>query len=335
MATLTLQALTGLVVRIFETHGMSRRNADAVAAVVVMAERDGAVHHGLFRIPGYVSTLKSGWVDGRAEPLVSDLAQGVVHVDARNGYTQPALAAGRAALVAKARANGIALMAIHDSHHFGALWPDVEPFAEEGLLAMSFVNSRSRVAPWGGKTKLFGTNPMAFACPQKDGPPVVWDQASSTVAAAEVMAAQIEGRQVAPGVGIDADGNPTTDPNKILDGGAQLPFGGHKGSMIALMVEVMAAALTAGRFCFEDESARFPGAQSSNAGQTIIVIDPGRAGAPEFMSRTSLLFQRLAANGDARLPGSRRHAARARALEHGIDVDDETYRSLLALAEKS
>lgn len=335
MPNLTPEALSSLVAQVFGAHGMSGKNAVIVADVVVAAERDGAVLNGLFRIPGYVSTLKSGWVDGQAEPLVSDDAPGIVHVDARNGYSQPALAAGRAALVSKARSNGIAFMSIHNSHHFGALWPDVEPFAEEGLVAMAFVNSRSRVVPWGGKTKLFGTNPMAFACPQQDGPPAVWDQASSVVAGTDLMVAEMEGRQVAEGIGVDAEGRPTTLPKKILEGGAQLTFGGHKGSMIALLVEVMAAALTGGRFGFEDASASFPGGESSNAGEAIIVIDPQRIGGSGFLSRTAMLFEQLSSNGQARLPGSKRHAARARALEHGIDVDEKTYRSLLAFAAKA
>src|SRR5690606_5174992 len=97
--------------------------------------------------------------------------------------------AGREALIAKARENGIAAMLIRDSHHFAALWPDVEPLAEQGLVAFAFVNGRSRMAPWNGSSRFFGTNPMAFACPRADGPPLVWDQASSRVANAALLMA--------------------------------------------------------------------------------------------------------------------------------------------------
>src|SRR5207245_2124164 len=132
---------TRLVRDLFLDHGVSADNAPLMAETVVFAERDGAVGHGLFRLPGYVSTLKSGWVDGAAEPqLEISSAKSVVRVDARNGFAQPALQKASAVASAAAAAAGIAVVAIRGSHHFGALWLDVEPFARNGLVALAFVN---------------------------------------------------------------------------------------------------------------------------------------------------------------------------------------------------
>ena len=117
---LSIEELTDLVKRVLAAHGMSHGNAQFVAAVIAAAERDGSSSHGIFRIPGYVSTLKSGWVDGYAVPIVTDAAPGLVVADARNGFAQVALAAGRELLAAKARQQGIAALAIHNSHHFAA-----------------------------------------------------------------------------------------------------------------------------------------------------------------------------------------------------------------------
>jgi len=329
--TLRPEALEDLVARVLAANGMSAENARIVASVVAAAERDGARSHGLFRIPGYIGTLRSGWVNGRSVPKVEDAAAGVVATDADNGYSQIALAASRALLLEKVRRNGIALLAIRNSHHFAALWPDVEPFAEAGLLALSFVNTRSRVAPWGATKRLLGTNPMAFACPRPNGPPLVWDQASSVTAMGEVMLAAQEGHSVADNVGIDAEGRATTDPKAIMAGGALLPFGGHKGSAIAAMVEILAAALTGGRFAFEDRSAQYPGAESSNAGQSIMLMDPAVTAGASFGARVEELFARLASVGVSRLPADRRYAARRKAEKHGIVIEQKTHDYLRSL----
>jgi delta1-piperideine-2-carboxylate reductase len=178
----SVEELAELVARIFVRHGMTPENADCVAEVVAAAERDGSTSHGLFRLSGYVSTLQSGWVNGRAVPIVSDVAPGIVATDAANGFAQPALRASVALLRKKVRTQGIAAVAIRNSHHFAALWPDVEPFATTGLIALAVANGRPRIAIWGGRNRILGTNPMAFACPRAGLPPLVWDQASSIIA---------------------------------------------------------------------------------------------------------------------------------------------------------
>src|SRR4051812_16909965 len=122
--------LVRLVRDVFFNHGVSPDNATLLAQTVVFAERDGAAGHGLFRLPGYISTLESGWVDGAAEPqLEVSSAESVVRVDARNGFAQPALHKASDVAIAAAADAGIAVIAIRGSHHFGALWLDVEPFA--------------------------------------------------------------------------------------------------------------------------------------------------------------------------------------------------------------
>lgn len=327
---LSLGGAHALVAGILEAHGAGPRQAGIVAEAVVAAERDGATSHGLFRVPGYVADLASGWVDGRAEPVVEDRAPGLVGVDAGNGWAQVALADGRARLVAKARAQGIAALAIRNSHHFAALWIDVEPLADLGLVAMAFGNGRSRVVPFGGRTRLLGTNPMAFACPRRHGPPMVWDQASSMMAHGEVMLAAGRGEPLPEGAGFDTGGQPTRDAAAVLAGGALGPFGRHKGSAIALMVEILGGALTGGDLGFEDRSGAFPGAQSSSAGEYLIAIDPARSGGDGFLDRTEELFRRLGGDG-ARLPGDRRYANRARASSDGIPIEAATLGALQAL----
>jgi delta1-piperideine-2-carboxylate reductase len=320
--TVSVSELADIVARIFVRHGVSQDNAIPPAGTVVAAERDGSLSHGLLRLPGYVATLKSGWVDGRAVPVVIDAAPGLVATDAADGFPQPALHASAPLLRDKARHQGIAAVAIRDSHHFAALWPDIEPFADQGFIALAMVNGRQRVSVWGGTRKVLGTNPMAFACPRPGHKPLVWDQASSVMAQGEVLLAAERGLALPEGVGLDSGGRATTDPRAVLDGGTLLPFGGHKGASIAFMIEILAGALTGGCFGFEDRSGEFPGAQTPKAGQVVILIDPARVPHNRYFEHIEPLFAALAASGVERFPAERRYARREHSLRHGIVVSD-------------
>jgi len=321
-----------LLQRIFVRYGTSETVARTLAANCASAQRDGAHSHGVFRMPAYVSTLASGWVDGKAVPQVQDIASGYVSVDAQGGFAQPALAAARTLLVEKARSAGIAVLAIHNSHHFAALWPDVEPFAEEGLVALSVVNSMTCVVPHGARKPLFGTNPIAFAAPCAGHAPIVFDMATSAIAHGDVQIAAGKGEQLPEGMGGDREGQPTCDPQAILDGGALLPFGGHKGSALSMMVELLAAALTGGNFSFEFDWSQHPGAKTPWTGQLIILIDPSKAQGNRFAQRSRELVEQMQAVGLSRMPGERRYREREASARDGVSVTVEAFEGLQALA---
>lgn len=329
---MAFEPLVQLLGQIFQRHGASAAVAQVLAHNCATAQQDGAHSHGVFRVPGYVSSMTSGWVDGAAVPVVEDVASGFVRVDAARGFAQPALAAARPLLVAKAREAGIAVLAIRNSHHFAALWPDVEPFAREGLLALSVVNSMTCVVPHGGQKPLFGTNPIAFAAPCAGHDPIVFDMATSALAHGDVQIAARQGVAVPPGTGVDRHGQPTTDPKAILDGGALLPFGGHKGSALSMMVELLAAALTGGNFSFGFDWSQHPGAQTPWTGQLIIVIDPSKSAGNDFAARSRELVERMQEVGVTRMAGERRYRARAKALQEGVQIGVEELARLKALA---
>jgi len=324
--------LAALLSRIFERHGCSPAVARILAENCAGCEREGSFSHGVFRIPGYVGSLKSGWADGKAVPKVEEVGPAFLRVDAANGFAQPALEAARPRLTEMVRAGGMALLAIRDSHHFSALWPDVEPFARDGLVALSVVDSFACVVPHGGRSAVYGTNPMAFATPCAGGDPIVFDQAASSMANGDVRIAAREGHALPPGYGVDRDGAPTTDPKAVLDGGALLPFGGHKGSSIAFLIEVLSAALTGGQFSFEVDWSAHPGAETPRTGQLLILIDPARGGNAGFAERVLTLTDRVRAAGQDRMPGDRRHAHRARTAVDGIPLSAAKLAELRALA---
>ena len=325
--------LAALLNAIFVRHGCSEFVAKLLAANMAAAERDGAHSHGIFRVNGNLGSLDSGWVDGKADPVIEDVAPGVLRADGRNGFTLPVLELARAPLMAKARANGLAMLTIRNAHHFSAVWPDIEPFAQAGFVAIAAINSMASVVPHGGSKKLYGTNPMGFAVPRVDANPLVFDQASSGWSNGDVQIARREGRALPPGVGVDRNGEPTTDPGAVLDGGALLPFGGHKGSAIAMMMEILGAALAGGDYSFEIDWSQHPGAATPHGGQTYILIDPDRGNARPFASRIEVLLDAIHDAGQERLPGDRRYANRLSHERDGIPIADADLARLVALSE--
>ena len=297
--------------------GCDRENADAVATVMAAADGDGCASHGVFRLAGYLASLKSGKVHGKTRPSVKRLAPAVVQVDGHGGFAPLAVTAAREALAPLAREQGIAAAALVNVHHFSALWVDVEPLVEAGLVAMCFTAYMPAVAPAGARKSFFGTNPMAFGWPRTNGTTLIFDQASAAMARGEIMIAAREGHAVPPGTGIDKAGNPTTDPKEILQG-AQLPFGGYKGSALAMMVELLAAGLIGQPFSFEagEEDNRDGG--PPRGGVFLLAIDPQKFGdAAGWLHHSESFLQRLSGLDDVRLPGARRMQNRERIAREG------------------
>lgn len=323
--------LTALLKEIFISHGTSTFVADILAANCAGCERDGALSHGVFRMPGYVASLNTGWVDGQAEAEVKVVSPSFIRIDAHNGFAQPALATAAGAIEEAIERTGVVVVAIRNSHHFSALWPDVEPFARKGMVAISFVNGLANVVPHGAHTAVFGTNPIAFAMPVADADPLVVDQATSVMANGEVRLHALDNHPLPPGAGVDSSGAATTDPHAVLAGGALNTFGGYKGSSIALMVELLAGALTGGQLSFENDFGDCVGAQTPKAGQLLIVIDPDRGSSTDFSQRAALLCKQLIKSGQERLPGERRYKNRHTAQIVGIALAKDTLADLIQL----
>ena len=308
MTQVSFSQLVSHVKTVLVNAGYSAHAADVLANNCATAERDGSQGHGVFRLKDYVATIESGYVNGSPQPGFHDAGPAFLRVDADNGFAQIAIEAARETIMAKARETGMAILAIRNSHHLGALYLDVEPFAEQGLVAIALVNSIAVVAPPGGHRGVYGTNPLAFAAPRLGHDPIVFDQASSIMAHGDLQIAAREGKLLPAGAGIDRAGRLTDSPHAILNGGALSTFGGHKGASIALMVELLCAALVGADFSFEVDWSANPGARTARTGETIIVIDPsaGAAGLASFAARAGMLIQALIDAGQGRIPGDRR-----------------------------
>lgn len=306
--------------------GFSFEQADGIADTITAAERDGCLSHGVFRIPFYLAALKNEDANAQAIPSVSvNETSSVVHVDGHNGFCPAALKAGFEPVMDKARTRGIAALAIHNVYNIAALWPEVEHLAQRGFVAFAFTAANAYVAPAGGTKPLFGTNPMAFGWPRGDKPPMVFDQASSVCARGEIQLMKNAGESLPDGAAIDKDGHPTNDPEAAL-AGAQLPFGQHKGSSIALMIELLAGALIGDLFSYQSSEKDVHNIGAPFGGEFLMVIDPSHAAAPGTADRhiehAEELFTRVLAQEGTRLPSGRRFAAREKSLNEGVLVSD-------------
>lgn len=159
------------------------------------------------------------------------------------------------------------------------------------------------------------------------------DFATSSMSNGDLRIAAREGHSVPMGTGIDASGALSDSPSDILNGGALLPFGGHKGAAVSLMVEVLASALTGGQFSAQVDFSGHPGAETPKTGQIVIVIDPARGNNAAFSSRVAKLIDVIRQAGQPRLPSDRRYKAREEAERSGIPLKIETYQYLLSTAQ--
>jgi delta1-piperideine-2-carboxylate reductase len=318
--SLSLAEISDLVTRAFSQNGCDAVNTEALVRTVVTAERDGSLSHGLFRVPGYVASLKSGKVNGRASPKVDHRTPAIVVVNGDNGYAPLAIERGVPALAEAAKKLGVAVMSMTHTHHFAALWPETEAIAAQGLIGLACVCYMPFVAPHGGNKPLFGTNALSFAWPRPGKDPMVFDMASAAMAQGEVQIAAREGHQVPLGTGLDASGKLTTDPNEILKG-MLLPFGGHKGSAIALMVELLAAGAVGERFSFEAAEADNKDGGPPRGGEFMLAISPELLAGSDWAEHCEGFFRRFDAIQGARLPGSRRHKNRLSVAPREINAD--------------
>lgn len=306
--------------KIFLKAGTSMEVATILAQNCAACERDGTLSHGVFRIPGYVASLASGWVDGKAEPEIDVVGPSFVRIDGGNGFAQPALVQADKTIRQMLEQTGLTLVALRNSHHFSALWPDLEPWAERGFVALTMVTGGPAVMPFGAGQRLFGTNPIAFATPVAGASPLVFDFSTASMSQGDIRLAAQAGRSIPFGTGLGQGGHPTTDPVEVLDEGGILPFGGHKGAALSLMVEVLASALTGGPLSYEVNWKTHPGAETPRTGQFLLIVDPCRGNISPFAGRVATLLSLLKEAGAERLPADHRYARRKAAEKDGIPL---------------
>jgi (2R)-3-sulfolactate dehydrogenase (NADP+) len=319
-----------LIVEILISHNASPSVASTVAKALTAAEADGQKGHGASRVPSYAGQARSGKVDGHAVPEMLQLSDTAFSIDAKSGFAYPALELAQTTLARALKTNPLAAVSIRNSHHSGVAAHHVEPLAQQGFICISMGNGPQAIAPWGGNKGLFGTNPLGFAAPRENHPPLIIDMSLSKVARGKVNVAAQAGEAIPEGWAFDAEGNPTTDAQAAL-AGTMAPMGDAKGAQLVLMVEIMAAALSAS--CFGYEASSFFAAEGAppHVGQFLLGINPGPFSQGAFGARLEDLIAEIEAQPGARLPGKRAMTARAKAQADGVTLPQALFDQLQSL----
>ena len=323
-------ALRRLATEALARAGASATMAATTAQALVDADAQGLASHGVSRIAQYAAHLLNGRADGTAMPRIVHERGGAVLVDAGCGLAFPACAIAVDEAIRRARAHGVALAAVTNSHHFGVAAWHLRPVAEAVMVGIAMGNSPSAMPAAGGKHPVFGTNPIAAVFPRRDAPPLVIDLSLSEVARGKLMVAAREGRAIPEGWALDRDGKPTTDPKAGLDG-SMLPMGGAKGAMLALVVELLVTSLTGAAIGFEASSFFVDEGNRPRLGQAFLVVDPGAlAGGATYFARVEALIAEILRDEGVRLPGARRDALAAKAERDGIEIPQAVADTLAA-----
>jgi LDH2 family malate/lactate/ureidoglycolate dehydrogenase len=307
--------------------------AGQVAASLVLSNLVGHDSHGIIRLVQYAGWVADGQIRPAAEPEISQRQHAVAVINGNWGFGQPTARLAVDVLSETAQANGVAAVTIRDCNHFGRLGEYVGALADQGLTGLAFCNGGPVVAPFGGSGRALGTNPFAWAAPGGPGGPLVVDFSTAGVAEGKLKLAAADGQPVAPGLIVDAAGRPSTNADDFYAGGALLPFGGHKGSGLSVMIELLGGLLSG------MGTAPTPG-YGGGSGTVMIALQVGAfadagsyaAGAEQFREQL-VTVGRGAAPGPVLLPGEIEARTQAERLRDGIPVSPGVLASIYAVTD--
>jgi (2R)-3-sulfolactate dehydrogenase (NADP+) len=335
MTALTLAQAHEWVEKVLSHCGAHPGMAAATARSLVLAEAQGIASHGLSRVPQYATHLKNGRANGQAVAQVARRKGAALLVDAGQGLAFEACELAVREALTVAREMGVCFVGVSNSHHCGVLVDHLRPVAQAGLVGLAFANSPAAMPVAGGRHAIMGTNPIAAIFPRQGHDPLMIDLSLSEVARGKLMVAAKEGRSIPLGWALDAQGQPTTDPQAGM-AGSMLPVGAAsspKGAMLALVVELLVTAVIGAQFGFEASSFFVDEGNAPRIGQAFLVIDPGAlSGSASYFERIEVLIREMLVDEGVRLAGARRLALERAAAEQGVKIPDALMAQLQALA---
>ena len=323
------ESLQEMTLAVLTAAGTHPDDAAKVAGSLIEGNLTGHDSHGVIRLGGYIDAVTEGVVEPGARATVTRRKGATGLVDANGGFGQPAMWAATGLAGEIAADLGVAVVAVSRSFHIGRVGPYVESLARQGLIGLAMANCAPSVAPFGASSRVFGTNPIAWAMPRADREnPISHDIATAAIAEGKLKVARAKGVPVPAGLIVDSDGNPTVDPNDFYAGGSILTFGEHKGSGLSFLAQLL------GRGLAGMDPSSFTGPRGVN-GPVLIAIDP-ECFAPydEFIERieaqcAAVLAARPAAGvEEVLLPGDPERRASAERLQTGIPIADATVEDL-------
>jgi LDH2 family malate/lactate/ureidoglycolate dehydrogenase len=333
MPTVSPSVLHHFASELLQSVGTATAVADLIASGLIDANLAGHDSHGVLRLPGYLAGAQRGDVVSTAAPCLVSTSGATAIVDAQYGWGQPAMWMATNAAIARAKEFGLGAAVVHHCYHIGRVAPYVEAVTEAGMIGLAMANAAPAVAPFGGRSRVLGTNPIAWAVPRAEGkPPICLDVATAGIAEGKLRVARAHGRSVPAGNVLDRDGRPTTEPADFYSGGALVAFGGHKGSGFSLLAQFI------GRGLAGLDPSVFDGPRGVN-GPFILAIDIARFTDPEEFraeseAQCAAVTESLPQDGvdTVLLPGQPELAMREQREREGIPIPDSTWEELCALA---
>ena len=335
MRIVRAERLVELVSAVMEGGGCTLTEAKTVARRLVDSNLVGHDSHGVLRVGKYLEWIREGYLRPSATPTLVFENETTAIVDGQRGFGQVVGEFAGAIGTAKAAKHGIALVGLRNCGHLGRLGDWAELAAQAGQVSLHFLNTSGaqRVAPFGGSDRRLSTNPLCVGIPQSGGDAVILDITTSTVAEGKLMVAMNKGEQLPPGWIVDAAGRPTTDPRDFYAGGALLTIGGHKGSGLSIVTDLLAGALTMGRSSDPADLAIRNNMLSIYIAPA--VYDPQG----EVLREVRRFVDWVKASPPATpgqpvlAPGDVERATRAKRLREGVPIDDTTWTDLVSAAK--
>ena len=330
-------ALRDLVTALFAAARVPEEEARLVADTLIRADLWGHSSHGVMRAPWYLDRLHTGVMTPTTNPETLVDAGAVSVIDGRDGVGQVIAHRAMSDAIARSRAHGVGIVSVRFSNHHGALGYFTRLAAEQGCIGILIANGSPAMAPWGGLSKIIGTNPWSIAAPAGRHAPLMLDIANTAVARGKIFLARQKGQPIPLGWAVDSEGRPTTDPVAALSG-LILPMAGHKGYAISMMMDVLAGALS-GSAVMAEVNGPYQSDKRSGSGHFVMALDIARFGPPDaFEARIERMIAEIKvvplADGfeEVFYPGEIEARNEARHLRDGLDLPEKSIRDLLAAA---
>lgn len=317
---ITAEQERSIITGILKCMKVSDEDASIVADVTVDADLKGFSSHGIGRFPQYIKGLKAGTIDPEAELSIESETDSMALINGNHKFGHVVTYSAMEIAINKAKQNGIGMVGVHDSNHFGVAGYYSDMAIMNDMIGMVIANTEPAVAPIGGKVPIIGTNPVAIGIPSNKNYVSV-DMATSASARGKLLEAKRKGEKIPENVALDADGNPTIDPEEALKGSI-LPFGAHKGYALSFMIEILAGPLVRAAFGKQVTGTADPGVMCTK-GDLVMAIDPSKfSDLEEFKEQVDNFVEEIRNSGNVFIPGDMEVKNIKDRKENGISIDD-------------
>ncbi|MBT3361518.1 MAG: Ldh family oxidoreductase [Rhodospirillales bacterium] len=314
--------------------GLSDPHAKLVADGLVEADLRGLSSHGVSRIPTYCERLRRGLVNPTPNIAVKRVTPVAASVDGDGGMGFPVAHRAMNEAIEMAREFGLGLAAVKHSTHYGMAALYVLQAIEADMISLVFTNSSPALPVWGGMSKLLGAAPLAAGAPGGKLGPYVLDMAMTVIARGKIRLAAQRGDPIAEGLALDSAGHPTTDAMQAFEG-ICLPFGGHKGAALSMLMDVLSGVFTGAAFAGDVVNPHLDFSGPQNAGHFFMAIRPDLfMPMQDYRARMDTLVERVKASPRAEgfdeilMPGEPEARERARRVKEGIPLSADIVEAL-------